>query len=212
MAARFNRIPEKGWEYPIIKSDLFSHLPQNTTVMLPSTHDITEHNIGDMLVLISKLLKRNNQLLIVSKPRIKCIELLCNNEIITQYKEKIIFRFTIGSIDNKILQYWEPNAPSFEERIECVEYALEKEFPVTISCEPLLDSIFIPLILKLANYSSYSGFRINEIWIGAMNYIKNSPIIDYQAIYNYCSDLPTIKWKESFRKHLDTNTKEIKIL
>jgi DNA repair photolyase len=211
MAARFNRIPDKGWEYPIIKSEIFFHLPQNTTVMLPSTHDITEHNVGDMLVLMGRLLKRNNRLLIVSKPRKACIKLLYKNEVLLQYRDKIEFRFTIGSIYDDILKQWEPNAPDAQQRISCLDIIAMSGFTYSISCEPLLERDHdnghvdvIDYLLQSFAFKPLTNYvtTVKEIWIGAMNYMKDAPKLDYTKIYAKYKDNPIIKWKDSFRKHL----------
>lgn len=194
MAGRFNRIPKDGWDHPQLKWRM--DLPKNTKVMFPSTHDICEENLYYCMEIIGALLDRGNQLLIVSKPREKCIESICyyfKHDI-----EKIEFRFTIGTLYNETIDYWEPNAPLFEERIAAVKEALRCGHKVSISCEPLLDPS-----CKIIDYLLQPEFaEITEIWIGAMQYMKEAPILDYQAIYKRYNDNPKIKFKDSFRKHL----------
>lgn len=213
MAGRFDRIPEKGWDHPIIKTNYLEGLPRNSNVMFPSTHDLTMNNIEDYWTTIIGLLKRKNQILIVSKPRIQPMRLLIDNlvNIDNEYRtrDNIEFRFTIGSCHNDRLKYWEPNASSFEERIRCVDEALCARFPVSISCEPLLDGLEYPTIqnARLENRTiplidQFLVLNIKELWIGAMNYNKDAPNLDYEGIYARYKDNPKIKWKESFRKHL----------
>jgi DNA repair photolyase len=195
MARRFNRIPKEGWEHPILKWRL--DLPKNTTVMFPSTHDICEDNIVYCLEIIGQLLQRNNKLLIVSKPHLECIKSICWH---FKYDvDKIEFRFTIGSLNNKTLLYWEPNAPLVQERLDAIDWALQSSHKVSISCEPLLD-IDCEIIDYLIRDKKLQN--ISEIWIGAMNNVKYSPNLDYQTIYTKYKDNPKIKFKESFRKHL----------
>jgi len=197
MAARFNRIPASGWDHPIFKW-FYSSLPQNTTVMFPSTHDITEHNLGYCCEMIGQLLDRHNKLLIVSKPRFDCIDLICYN--FKHDIENIEFRFTIGSKFNSELQFWEPNAPTFENRILAVKEALRCGHNVSISCEPLLD-----IHCEIIDYFLQPEFNdITEIWIGAMNHVKKSvaPALNYDEIYFRYHHTPRIRFKESFRKHL----------
>ena len=198
MARRFKRIPAAGWENPVFKWRL--RLPRNTTVMFPSTHDICEDNLVYCLEIIGELLKRGNKLLIVSKPHLECIKSICWH--FKGEQDKIEFRFTIGSIDNKILQYWEPNAPLFEERIDAVKWALNCDHKVSISCEPLLDRE-CDIIEYLVRDPELNN--VSEIWIGAMNNVAHTPKLDYQTIYDRYNEKPLktlIKWKESFRKHL----------
>ena len=170
--------------------------------MFPSTHDITMTNLAECHEIIGKLLDRNNHLLIVTKPCYRCIELICYN---FKYDiNNIDFRFTIGSVYNDVLKAWEPNAPEFEERICAVREAIRCGHNVSISCEPLLDvdNQGIVPILEYFLTVMPEGNAITEIWVGAMNYNKDAPKLDYAAIYNTHKDNPKIKWKESFRKHL----------
>jgi DNA repair photolyase len=195
MARRFNRIPQDGWTNPIFKWRL--DLPKNTTVMFPSTHDIHEDNLMYCLEIIGQLLDRGNRLLIVSKPHLECIKSICWH---FKYDiDKIEFRFTIGSTDNDILRYWEPNAPLFTERIASIKWALNCDHKVSISCEPLLDKDCAIINYLICDDELQD---LSEIWIGAMNNVKHSPKLDYESIYNKYKDNPKIKWKESFRKHL----------
>ena len=41
--------------------------------------------------------------------------------------------------NNEVLKFWEPGAPSFDERIACLKYAYEAGYATSISCEPMLD-------------------------------------------------------------------------
>ncbi len=196
MAKRFNRIPLKGWDQPILKWRL--DLPKNKKVMFPSTHDIDESNLWACCEIIGALLDRNNRLLIVSKPWLHCIESIC---YYFKYDiQNIAFRFTIGSVYNDILKTWEPNAPEFEERIYAVKEAIRCGHNVSISCEPLLDVDCA--ILKYFTEIFPERDQLSEIWVGSMQYSKDAPDLNYQEIYTQYKDNPKIKWKDSFRKHL----------
>jgi DNA repair photolyase len=72
-------------------------------VGFPSSHDILPSNIDDALIVLGKLLRAGNEVLIVSKPRIECIQRIC--EASQFYKDKILFRFTIGAMDNNLLRF-----------------------------------------------------------------------------------------------------------
>jgi len=90
------------------------------TVMFPSTHDITLDHLNESLLVIERILQPGNDILLVSKPRLECIKAIC--EKFKNYKSKILFRFTIGSADSKVLKFWEPKAPDFNERLSCLKY------------------------------------------------------------------------------------------
>ena len=63
-------------------------------IMFPTTHDITPETLEECVTFIHKLLAPGNKILIVSKPHLECIKRICNE--FSQYKEDILFRFTIG--------------------------------------------------------------------------------------------------------------------
>jgi DNA repair photolyase len=79
------------------------------------------------------------------------------------YKDKILFRFTIGSSDSNTLKFWEPNAPDFAERLESLKYAFSEGYQTSVSCEPMLDDNIGDVIDQV------SPFVTDSIWIGKMN-------------------------------------------
>lgn len=183
------------------------------TVMFPSTHDVHENNLDVCIDVIANLLEAGNKVLITSKPRIDCIIELC--ETFKEYKNKnrILFRFTIGTSNNKILRLWEPGAPRFQERFACLTYALAKEFQTSVSMEPMLDSETVVKDARLM-----MPFVTDGVWIGKMNKIEDRVIgissrekdrigsgqtlQEIQRIYNALKSEPKIRWKESFKKEL----------
>jgi hypothetical protein len=57
------------------------------------------------------------------------------------------------------------------------------------------------LDLKVVCYGPTTPDAIlSEIWIGSMNYRKDTPKLSYQTIYNRYKYNPIIKWKDSFFK------------
>jgi len=111
MAIRFDRInnPEE-WKImkPNTKAIEKGYGLRNGRIMFPTSHDITVESYEGCLIVLKKLLKAGNEVLITTKPNLIVItKMVCELE---QYKEQIQFRFTITSIDNETLKRWETNA------------------------------------------------------------------------------------------------------
>ena len=133
-------------------------------VGFPSTHDITPSNINAYLTVLGKLLRAGNEVLIVSKPRLDCIKQICDAGRF--FKDKILFRFTIGAKDDEILSFWEPNAPKYQERKVCLAYARNRGFRTSVSMEPMLDTPNIEALIK--DLDPLVG---KDIWLGTMNHL-----------------------------------------
>jgi DNA repair photolyase len=132
-------VPGKWNEPKIRQHDVDrKHRAYKVRVAFPSTHDIFPSNIDAYLSVLRKLLFAGNEVLIVSKPRLACIQAIC--DAAKDFKEKFLFRFTIGAMDDEILSFWEPNAPSFLERAESLHYAYSQGFRTSVSTEPMLQS------------------------------------------------------------------------
>jgi DNA repair photolyase len=183
----------------------------NGRVAFPTTHDITKKNLKDYITVLGKLLKAGNEVLIVSKPRLDCIKAVCSASAF--FKDEILFRFTIGATDDKILKLWEPNAPSYAERKECLKFAYDQKFKTSVSVEPMLDSPNIKQLVK-----ELKPFVNDAIWIGTLNHTNEiaktatKEILDalkvieenqakekIQAIYDFFKDDPKIKWKDKIK-------------
>ena len=102
-----------------------------------------------------------NEVLLVSKPHLKCIKRICDE--VSDYKEKILFRLTIGSASDKVLKFWEPNAPDFSGRHTCLEFAFRQGFQTSVSCEPMLDNHIERVVNKA------EPFVTETIWLGKIN-------------------------------------------
>ena len=107
-----------------------------------------------------EMLKAGNSLLITTKPKFEIIEYLC--DYLEEYKKQIQFRFTITSINDSILKYWEGGAPRFGDRLASLVHAFSRGYKTSISIEPYLDKNPMYLINILAPYVSGS------IWLGIM--------------------------------------------
>lgn len=214
---RYNSVKnEKEWENPKrLKGFTDKCKKQDGRGMFPTTHDITPENVDDCIDYLKRQLKEGNEILITSKPHLDCIKKICKE--LKEYKKQIMFRFTIGSYSNKILKFWEPNAPSFEERLESLKYAKDNEFETSVSCEPILDGTIPIVIGKCIDYVTQT------IWLGKMNEIESRinmtkwaeddfpymKMIDTTTklefakwLYSIYKDTPKIRWKESYKKLL----------
>lgn len=226
MAIRFKRKTSKNWEKEEINAaQLIKKVKKvDGLIMYPSSHDITPINLRYSITFLQKLLESGNRVLIVSKPHMIVIEEICDT--FSKFKEHILFRFTIGSNNSNVLKFWEPNAPSYEERLNCLKYAHEKGFSTSISCEPMLDSNIEQLVLELDPYVT------DSIWIGKVNFLlrrlkmngitdienitKANELISSQSdskiktLYNNLSSNQKIKWKESIKKIVQIEISTIK--
>ncbi len=178
--------------------------------MFPSSHDITPDNLDAALVVLGKLLRAGNRVLVVSKPHLEVIRAICDQ--FGDYRKSILFRFTITATSNEILAFWEPGAPTYEERREALAYAFDAGFDTSVSVEPMLDTSNIDqLVADLTPRVSHS------IWIGKMNYLGrikvDGPEVEAEleriragqtdehicTIYNrYCYNR-AIDWKNSIK-------------
>ena len=213
---RFKHTTADSWKNETVRpKDLTKRIPlHDGIVMFPSSHDITPEHLSECITMINNILKSGNSILIVSKPNMESISKIC--ETFTDYREKILFRFTIGSTDSQILKFWEPNAPSFEERFECLRWCYQNGFSTSISCEPLIQRNAIELIDTLSPYVT------ETIWLGKPNLLLNRVRMNghgdpttiqkcnewlewindpnfIRELYFKYKDNPMIRWKESFK-------------
>jgi len=216
-AARFKRCKRENWHKPVInnhKVDKAYRKSKKQPIFFASTHDITPGNLSQCLCVLRKLLNVGNEVLIVSKPRWACIPLLC--ETLKQYQKQIEFRFTIGSTSDEVLRFWEPNAPSFCERLTCLEYAFKTGYKTSVSCEPYLDG------WPLHVYEAVRDLITGDFWLGKLNHFnkrvdlsgvteeqmqrfvrplqKLTEDVYVREIYRIFKDKPQVKFKDSFRK------------
>ena len=223
MSVRYGRSDTASWTVPAIRQhDVKKKIKKfDSIVMFPSSHDITPNNINDSLTFISNILNAGNKILIVSKPHLDCVKSICKK--FKNNKNKILFRFTIGSVDDDVLKFWEPGAPDFKERYECLKYAFKKGFQTSVSCEPMLDNNIDKVIKKVSKYVT------ETIWLGKANNLlgktgqgrlerngvatpevvqKANELNDWQnddnmiALYNKYKSDPKIRFKESIKRVL----------
>ena len=216
MSPRQQRLIE-DWKNPTLRDHILKkgYGKRQGTIMFPTTHDIHPDNLNEVLDTLEKLLKPGNKVLIVSKPHIRCIEAICSK--FRKYVDQILFRFTIGSANDRVLKFWEPNAPSFADRLICLQDAFSQSYMTSVSCEPMLDDR-IDLVIETA-----SDFVTDAIWLGKANFLverlkmnglwdnrhvrdRAAELLRWQSddriisLYEKYKDHPKIKWKESIKK------------
>ena len=187
MSMRFGQVKEGEWSKMRIREHDVNkkHRNYGELVMFPSSHDITPKVLNEAVVVLDNLLKVRNDVLVVSKPRHECITRLCDEFV--EYKDKILFRFTIGAMDNDILSFFERGASRYEERKKALRYAFNNGFNTSVSVEPVLDmNNVIDLFFDLEPFVS------ETIWIGKMNHVKKnikvkSPEID-RVVKEQCQE------------------------
>jgi len=158
--------------------------------MIPTAHDIFPSNVDYIISNVKDMLTIGHSILIVSKPRLECIRKICEaidemdatyanqwgDEYGVQpgdYKKNVTFRFTIGSNDQTILDFWEPFAPGYAERVECLKLAMEMGYETSVSMEPFLSDP-APVIEAIDQWVS------GEIWIGEMNAKPSEKVFDVE--------------------------------
>jgi len=216
MALRSKRIEATAWVNPWpnfieINKKIKKH---DKPIMFPSSHDITPLTLNVSIKVIEKHLLIGNSLLIVSKPNYDCIKQICDT--FEDFKNQILFRFSIGSHSDLTLSFWEPNAPILEDRLKALRYAFSKGFQTSVSCEPMLDCQPEKVVSLVRPYVTES------IWLGKPNSFKSILSINQhtdrrtqimadaliaqqdekfinQLFQKYKSD-PLIKWKDSINK------------
>ena len=213
-AVRRKQVDPDQWKTVRIRTHdvLKKHSHYGGTVMFPTTHDILPENFYACIIVLENLLRAGNKVLVVSKPHYECISEICR--YFRTYRNQILFRFTIGAVDNDILDFWEPGAPSYEERKACLELAFSKKFDTSVSCEPMLDYANIDLLV-----AELLPFVTNALWIGIMNETNRRVVIDSPlvtqnlqkimagqtpenllAIYYRHKDNLKIRWKDEIKK------------
>ena len=169
MAERFNRVNSASeWQIERVDDNKVkkSNRHFKGVVMFPSTHDITPNILPAAIRTLSNMLQAGNKVLIVSKPHLKVIQVLCRE--LAGFKDQIQFRFTIGTLNETTAKFWEPGAPTPKERIEALKHAFQLGFRTSVSMEPMLDGV--DGMIRLIN--TVAPFVTGTIWLGKMNEIN----------------------------------------
>lgn len=180
MAIRFGRKTKSDWEIMALNGNKLNqrYKKRRGRIMFPSSHDIVPAFKNECFFVLKKLLEVGNSVLITSKPHFKVIKELCNKFV--YFRDQIQFRFTITSINNDTIEFWEEGAPLFEERLNSLKYAYQMKYKTSVSIEPFLDRDPTLLVLKLYSFVS------ETLWLGKMNHIdkKNLTIEEKEHYHN----------------------------
>ena len=180
MAVRFGRSKWQDWRKMEIRGDVLEKPMKRFSgrVMFPSSHDIVDMSPFKevCMVVLGKKLDSGNRVLVTTKPRISVTKEIDRRYYI--FRARMQFRFTISSVNDETLAFWEPNAPKFGERLESLKYAFRRGYRTSVSIEPFLD--YEPLELIRRVYP----FVTESIWIGRMNYIRRKGLSRTEKQYH----------------------------
>jgi DNA repair photolyase len=217
MTIQHKRNTQDDWQNEIVNQGKLtkSFRKHDGLIMFPSSHDITPEHLYDCMTFLYHILKPGNNVLVVSKSHLICIKAIC--DYFKEYKDNILFRFTIGSADSAVLKFWEQNAPDFEERLESFKYAFNAGYQTSVSCEPMLDdgidqviaavlpyvteTIWIGKPNQLMGRLSRNGFNNDQVTMDCarrlMRIFSDDFVLDLCERYK---DNPKIRWKDSIKK------------
>jgi len=213
-ARRFGRVGD--WTVEEVLPDALTrgYGKRQGTVMFPTTHDITPENVELCATVLEKLVRAGNQVLVVSKPWRRTIEAL--RERLYPWQEQITFRFTIGTLRDRLLALWEPHAPGILERLSALEQTYLGRWRTSISIEPALDgdpSDVLALVERVERQVT------DTIWIGIMNHAEARlslnghglpPELDHlirdrpriEQLYRLLARNTKVRWKDSIKAML----------
>ena len=215
-AIRFKRTTPQNWKNEVLRPNILQKVFQkgNGRIMFPSSHDITPAHLSECLTFLKNILEPGNEVLIVTKPHLNCIKAICGE--LGGFRDKILFRFTIGSSDSNTLKFWEPNPPDFAERLESLKFAFLEGYQTSVSCEPMLDNNVGDVINQV------SPFVTDTIWVGIANDLLSRLTLNGETalstkavarqlmqtqsntfiwgLYTQYKDNPQIRWKDSIKR------------
>ena len=219
-ANRFRRRDRAEWarEELTRRANMRSYPAKEGVVMFPSAHDITQFNVEAFIKVAKLILAKGNKLLIVTKPRLDIM--LRVMEELSPWRDQILLRFTIGSMDAGLTALWEPGAPSPSERLFCLRVAGHRGFAFSVSIEPMLGGVEETLrVVRMC-----MPFEPESVWIGKMNKIrvrvadKRQEVLEAirrveelqrdEEILRLVDSLkgnPAIRWKDSIKVVLENN-------
>jgi len=211
-ANRFGLRKRENWSTEELtkRAEITSYPARKGVVMFPSSHDITPFNLDAYVRVARLILAKGNRLLIVSKPRVECIDAMLLE--FAGFEDQILFRFTIGSVNEELLRFWEPGAPSPGERIESLRRAFSAGFKTSVSIEPIVGGTQDAIDVVMATQE----YVTDTIWIGKMNKVRlrvgsehDGAIKEIERLqsdgriiqlYKHLQGFPKIRWKDSINE------------
>lgn len=182
-------------------------------IMFPTAHDILPEFLDVCEDYVAHLLSTGRSVLIVTKPHLACVARLC--ETLSPWRSQIEWRFTIGAWFDSRRQFWEPGAPSIEERISALKLATEAGYATSVSAEPMLG----PISEMLRLFEELSPHINGTFWLGKMNRPYERIAFDSEGVgkavedllawhredrivelYGMLKDEPKVRWKESIKR------------
>ena len=221
MAERFGRVGPAGWRVEVPGGNELGRRPRRVrgAVMYPTTHDLTPANQAMTIGARRRLLRAGNHVLVVTKPHLEVIRTICRD--LALYRGQVLFRFTIGAADDRVLALMEPGAPRFGERLAALEHAHAAGWATSVSMEPLLETDedrIVELVDRLTPHVTES------IWLGRLNRARATirangawtpevaaavRAIEASQTDARCRSLarrlashPLVRWKESIKRAL----------
>jgi len=215
MAVRFGRVADsEAWQEENLRDASTAGCKKyDSTIMFPTTHDITPAYLPAYRVHLFNLLEAGNTVLMVTKPHFESIQAICSE--FSTFRDNIMFRFTIGGLNTEVMSHWEPGAPLFEERLQCLKYAFEQGYTTSVSAEPMLGGR--DEAVKL--YYLLEPYITREIWFGKMNNIGGfrtsadpevaryaQELLELQSndeimeLVGNLNGLPKVEWKDSIKE------------
>lgn len=212
---RFHTVAPGDWDKPeLTRNAAMTSFPKRGgVVMFPSAHDIEVGNLEQSIRVLRLVLSKGNQVLIVSKPELVCVQRMVTE--LVPWIDQIMFRFSIGSMEEQVCRLWEPGAPTPAERLSALRVAHAAGFRTSISAEPLLGG----LDTAQAILNAVRPYVTDTVWIGLMNKIRqrvdmrlpgissavealegqqaDGPVM---AMFHALQDDPIVRWKDSIQK------------
>lgn len=96
----------------------------------------------------------------IRNPKISYAERICNR--FNANTDDITFIYDIRSGNSEVLKYWEPNAMSFEERLESLKFVNSKGFRTIVFCFHPLDGNTFELVEVLSPHCDHLILEITQ--------------------------------------------------
>jgi len=182
-------------------------------IMYPTAHDITPYYLDASIATIEHMMLAGRSVVLVTKAHLECVKAICDK--FTGYKDKIVLRVTIGSMDEAVCKLWEPGAPPPSERLAALKYAYDLGYITSVSMEPIL----VGVTNAVKTFNAVEPYVNEKIWIGRMNgpdwrvdisdpvikgrvaYVKKCQSdVEVLKLYDKLKDHSKVAWKDSIKQ------------